>query len=153
MANSVVQVDLSDNARDFHRLALQPGMGLVDKSGAHTAVLRKWLGSSLAIPRWEGNTLHFALQSDDGARLSPSRFKMLTAAECKGAFLPQIAALVQKLETAPARTGTDRALRHVMLDRLKKYQANPEQAAQAGVFGKYLDSNKVWQLAWLWGYE
>ena len=29
----IVQVDLSDQAPDFRRLALQPGMGLLDRSG------------------------------------------------------------------------------------------------------------------------
>lgn len=153
MAQSVVQVDLSDQAPDFRRLALQPGMGLIDKSGAHAAILRKWLGSCLALPRWQGNIVQYEVQSDEGIHLSPKRFEMLTAAECKGAFRPQIDAMLQKMEAAPARTGTERALRHVMLDRLKKLQSNPGQAAQAGVFGKYLDPNGVWQLAWLWGYE
>lgn len=153
MAHSVVQVDLSDQAADFRKLALQPGMGLIDKSGAHTAILRKWLGSALTVPRWEGNIVYYQIQADDGAHLAPKRFEMLTAAECKGAFRPQLEAIVQKLESAPARTGTERALRHVMLDRLKKYQTNPAQAAQAGVFGKYLDPSGVWQLVWLWGYE
>jgi hypothetical protein len=78
---------------------------------------------------------------------------MLTAAECKGAFRGELEALAQKLEAAPARTGTERALRHVMLDRLKKLTADPNAAAQAGVFAKYLDPAGVWRLVWLWGFE
>ena len=42
MASSIARVDLSEQAADFRRLALQPGMGLIDKGGAHAAILRKW---------------------------------------------------------------------------------------------------------------
>lgn len=153
MADFVAQVDLSEQAEDYRRLALQPGMGLLDKGGSHAAILRKWLGSNLAVPVWDGYIVKFQLRDEDGGAFEPKRFQMLTAADCQGAFRSELEGLAKKLETAPARTGTERALRHVMLDRLKKLQADPKQAAQSGVLAKYLDHGGVWRLVWLWGFE
>ncbi len=151
--DSVVLVDLSDQAPDFRRLAVQPGLGLLDRGGAHAAILRKWLGSYLAEPVWDGNIVKYELRTDAGERLVPQKIEPLSAADCKGGFRAELDILQQKLEAAPARTGTERALRHVMLDRLKKLNTEPQTTAAAGVFCKYLDSTGVWRLAWLWGYE
>ncbi len=74
MANSVVQIDLSDQAVDFRRQALQPGMGLLDKSGAHAAVLRNWLGGYLADPHWEGSVVKYQIRTDDNQRSRPRVF-------------------------------------------------------------------------------
>ncbi len=153
MADSVVQVDLSDRAADFRRLALQPGMGLIDRSGAHAAILRKWLGQSLAEPSWDGNLVRYQIRGEDDGVLLPQRIWPLTISDCKGAFRGEIAAMVQKLEAAPAHTGTERALRHVMLERLKKFQTDPVFAAQSGALAKVLDTSGVWRLVWLWGFE
>lgn len=153
MADSVVQVDLSEQAADYRRLALQPGMALIDRGGAHSAILRKWLGANLAEPAWDGNFVKYQMRAEDGAVFHPKEFKPLTAAECKGAFRGEIEAMAQKLEAAPARTGTERALRHVMQDRLKKLQADPNYAAQSGALAKYLDPEGRWRLSWLWGFE
>ncbi len=109
MADCVVQVDLSEQAVDFRRLALQPGMALIDRSGAHLAILRKWLGTNMAEPTWDGNFAKYQIRGEEGVAIDPKSFQPLTAAECRGAFRGEIEALAQKLEAAPARTGTERA--------------------------------------------
>ena len=152
--DSVVRVDLSDHAPDFRRLAVQPGLGLLDRSGAHAAILRKWLGPYLAEPIWEGNVVKYELRADAGERLVPQKIEPLSAADCKGGFRGELDILQKKLEAAPARTGTERGFKARDVGAAEKtHRRPPNGRGDRGAFCKYLDSGGVWRLAWLWGYE
>ncbi len=128
-------------------------MGLLDKSGAHAAVLRNWLGGYLADPHWEGSVVKYQIRTDDNQVLTPASFQPLTQADCQGAFRSEFQIIQQKLNAGSARTGTEKALRLVMLDRFQKLISNSQAAANSGAFAKYRDASGVWRLVWLWGFE
>ena len=53
MATRIVRIDHSAAAHDFQPVALEPGVPLLDRTGAHYSVLRRWLGEFVAEPNWE----------------------------------------------------------------------------------------------------
>ena len=44
MATRFVRVDLSDDARDYRPIAVEPGVPMLDRSGANAKILFRWLG-------------------------------------------------------------------------------------------------------------
>ena len=54
MATRFVRIDLSDGARDFRPLAIEPGLAMLDKGGANARILFRWIGGMAAEPVWEG---------------------------------------------------------------------------------------------------
>ena len=50
MANHLFRLDLSDGAEDFQKTATEPGLAMLDASGANYATLNRWLGDFAAEP-------------------------------------------------------------------------------------------------------
>jgi len=50
MAKRFVRVDLSDAARDFRPMAIEPGLPVLDRAGANARLLFKWLGGLVVVP-------------------------------------------------------------------------------------------------------
>jgi hypothetical protein len=55
MARRFVRVDLSDGARDFRAVAIEPGVPVLDRPGASGKILFKWLGGMVAEPEWQAD--------------------------------------------------------------------------------------------------
>ena len=69
MATRFVRVDLSETARDYRPIAVEPGVPMLDRSGANSRILFRWLGGMVAEPLWEGDTVGFYVRDDKGGRL------------------------------------------------------------------------------------
>ena len=69
MARRFVRVDLSDGARDFRPVAIEPGVPVLDRPGASAKILFKWLGRVVADSEWEGDSVSFFVRDDHGGRL------------------------------------------------------------------------------------
>jgi len=67
MATRFVRVDLSETARDYRPIAVEPGVAMLDRSGANARMLYRWLGGMVAEPVWDGESINFYVRDDQGA--------------------------------------------------------------------------------------
>ena len=71
MATRFLKLDLSPGGRDFEQVALEPGLALLDRTGANYRTLHKWLGRLIAQPEWSETNhaeLSFFVCNEQGGR-------------------------------------------------------------------------------------
>ena len=59
MAQRFVRVDLSDNARDFRPIALEPGVPMLDSANANGRIIHRWLGDLAGEPEMAGDSVNY----------------------------------------------------------------------------------------------
>ena len=69
MATRFVRVDLSEEARDYRPIAVEPGVPMLDRSGANSRIIFRWLGGLAAEPVWDDDLVGFYVRDDQGGRL------------------------------------------------------------------------------------
>ena len=69
MATRFVRIDLSDEARDYRPMAIEPGVPMLDRSNANAKLLFRWVGGLSAEPVWEGESVNFYARDNRGGRL------------------------------------------------------------------------------------
>ncbi len=153
MTQPVLRVNLSSDAKLFRPSALQPGLLLAERNGVHAGILHKWVGGRIAYPTWTGSILEFRVQNEAKELYTPVDFQPISRADCRGRFRPQFAELQNALDTAPAKSGTEHALRIKMSRLLKTLTSTPQTTAEAGVFFKARQPDGSWHLVWCFGYE
>ena len=102
MARRFVRVDLSDAARDFRPIALEPGLAVLDRSNANGRLLFKWLGGLVAEPEWDRDSVNFFVQDDQGGRLEDVVGQPASDEDLQGLLKEDFAQLRDRLEKAKA---------------------------------------------------
>ena len=69
MATRFVRIDLSDEARDYRPMAIEPGVPMLDRSNANAKILFRWVGGMAAEPVWDGDSVNFFVRDNRGGRL------------------------------------------------------------------------------------
>ncbi len=69
MATRFVRIDLSEDARDYRPIAVEPGVPMLDRSGGNNRIVFRWLGGLAGEPVWEGDSVSFFARDDEGGRL------------------------------------------------------------------------------------
>lgn len=153
MATRFVRVDLSDVARDFRPIAIEPGVPLLDRSGANAKILFRWLGGLIAEPVWEEESVHFFVRDDHGGRLEEVVCQTASADDLAGPLKPDLNAIRQRLESVRPETSTERALLKCVLQSLRDVVDNPNRTDLDDYFFRYRDASGRWRLVWCWGYQ
>ena len=110
MARRFVRVDLSDGARDFRPVAIEPGVAVLDRPGATAKILFKWLGGMVAEPEWRGDRVDFFVRDDHGGRLEEVVCQPASSEDLQGLLKDDMALLSERLEKAKADSSTERAV-------------------------------------------
>lgn len=153
MATRFVRVDLSETARDYRPIAVEPGVAMLDRSGANARILFRWLGGMVAEPEWEADTVGFYVRDDKGGRLEEVICQPASAADLQGVLRDDLARLRQRLDQSRGETPTERTLRKVLLRTFEELADNPARTDLDSYFFKYRDVMGNWRLIWCWGYE
>ncbi|MGO9109380.1 MAG: Ig domain-containing protein [Thermoguttaceae bacterium] len=153
MATRFVRVDLSETARDYRPIAVEPGVPMLDRSGANARVLFRWLGGMVAEPVWEGDTVGFYVRDDKGGRLEEVICQPATAQDLQGLLRDDLAKLRQRLNQSRGETPTERTLRKVLVRTFDELVDNPAHTDLDSYFFRYRDVLGNWRLIWCWGYE
>ena len=153
MARRFVRVDLSQEARDYRPLALEPGVPLLDRSGANDKILFRWLGGMIAEPVWEGESVNFFVRDDHGGRLEEVACQPATNADLKGPLNVEIEKLRDRIDQAKPETATERAVKKMVRQAFEQFTKNLARADLDGYFFKYRDVQGRWRLVWCWGYQ
>ncbi len=153
MATRFVRVDLSEEARDYRPIAVEPGLPMLDRSGANARILFRWLGGMAAEPVWEDDLAGFYVRDDQGGRLEDVYCQPATSHDLQSGLRDELAKLRQRLEQSRGETSTERTLRKVLMRSFQEMIDNPGRSDQDSYFFKYKDVLGNWRLVWCWGYE
>src|SRR5512141_2209823 len=116
MATRFMRVDLSETARDYRPIAVEPGVAMLDRSGANARILFRWLGGMVAEPVWEDDEpVGFYVRDDKGGRLEDVICQPASTQDLQGILRDDLAKLRQRLDQSRGETPTERTLRKVLL--------------------------------------
>ncbi len=153
MATRFMRLDLSDEAKDFRPVALEPGVPMLDKSGANAKILFRWLGGMLAEPSWEGESVNFFVRDDRGGRLEEVACQPATDEDLKKTLKQDLANLKDRIEKAKPETPTERAVKKMIRRSFDALVDDPGRTDLDCYFFKYRDVHGNWRLIWCWGYQ
>jgi hypothetical protein len=153
MATRFVRVDLSEEARDYRPIAVEPGVPMLDRSGANARILFRWLGGMVAEPVWENDLVGFYVRDDKGGRLEDVIVQTASAQDLQGMLRDDLAKLRQRLDQSRGETPTERTLRKVLMRSFQELVDNPARTDLDSYFFRYRDVLGNWRLIWCWGYE
>ena len=104
MTAHILRIDLSQNAADFESLALEPGLPMLDRTGANYNVLRRWLGELAAEPAWTDGAVHYYLRDEKHGRLTDAICLPATHDDLNGSLKASVEQLLTRLHRVrPAR--------------------------------------------------
>jgi hypothetical protein len=153
MARRFVRVDLSDLARDFRPVAIEPGVPLLDHSQANARILFKWLGGQVAEPEWEGESVNFYVRDDRGGRLEDVVCQPATGADLQGPLKADLEALRERISRVKPETSTERGVHKAILREFARLVDDAHRTDRDNYFFRYKDVNGRWRLVWCWGYQ
>jgi len=153
MATRFMRVDLTDEARDFRPVAIEPGVPLLDRANANAKILFRWVGGMAAEPMWEGESVNFFVRDSHGGRLEEVTCQPATADDVRKLLQDDVAALRDRIEQAKPETPTERALKKTVRRQFKELTENPNRTDLDSFFFRYRDANGNWRLVWCWGYQ
>jgi len=153
MANRFVRVDLSDLARDFRPVAIEPGVPLLDHTQANAKTLFKWLGGLVAEPEWEGESVNFYVRDDRGGRLEEIACQPAADTDLQGPLKADLEALREPISRAKPETSTERGVHKATIREFAKLVDDAHRTDRDNYFFRYKDVNGRWRLVWCWGYQ
>lgn len=148
----LLRVDLAPNAADFQALAVEPGLPMLDPQAVHYALLRKWLGSFVAEPEWNGTAVHFYVRDDHGNRLMEVESRPAEADELSGRLRSEWSAIVDKLNAAHPESDTEVLLHRLVSRLVRELHDDPREDFGCHVV-RYREPLGRWHLALCWGFR
>ena len=143
MATRFVRIDLSDGARDFRPLAIEPGLAMLDKGGANARILFRWIGGMAAEPVWEGRIASTSMSATtEGGRLEEVLCQPADELELRGSLKDEIARLRERIQHARAETPSERSFHKLVLRTLADLLDNPDRTDLDNYFFRYRDVDK-----------
>src|SRR6185437_15078513 len=111
MATAIFHLNVSSSARDFAAVALEPGVPLVDRSGAHFSLLARWFGPDVAEPVWRSlDQIEFFVRDQQQARLAEVLTRLATPQELSTAGKRFVEALTSRCQKIKTTTETEQHL-------------------------------------------
>lgn len=153
MAKRFIRVDLSDNARDFRPVAIEPGVPVLDRSGAHGKILFRWLGGLVGEPEYENDSINFYARDDHGGRLEEVYVYSASDDDLKGSLKQDMELLRDRLSKARPETPTERSLLKAISENFQAATDDVRRADRECYFFRYKDVQGRWRLIWCPGYQ
>jgi hypothetical protein len=139
MAKRFVRVDLSDTARDFRPIALEPGVPMLDSANAHGRIIHRWLGDLAGEPELEDDSVNFYVRTNDGGRLEEVLCQPATEEELRGPLAEELRRIEQRLAAAKAENSTERLLLRVLTENFDDLAHNEARSDRSNYFCRYRD--------------
>jgi Carboxypeptidase regulatory-like domain/CarboxypepD_reg-like domain len=154
VVTAFVRIDLADRSPDFQRIALEPGVPLLDRGQTTARLLRVWLGRFVGEPEWvDAQTVQFYLNDEQGRRIDPKNLQLVTSRDLKGVLRSEVKAIRDRLAQVQPRGRTEQTALNLMRDRFENLVKQPEQAYSDGAFYRYRDHSGKWRIVWCWGFQ
>jgi len=154
VANAFIRIELPERSADFQRVALEPGVPLLDRGQSTARLLRVWLGRFAAEPEWlDAQIIQFYVNDDQGRRIAATNVRPANSNDFAGSLRREVQSLRDKLALVQPRGRTEQAVLNLIRDRFEILIKQPEVAFADGALFRYQDSGRAWRLVWCWGYQ
>ena len=153
MANHLFNLDLSEGAEDFQQTATEPGLAMLDATGANYATLCRWIGDYAAEPVWLGPDRASVFVRYEGERVVEHVAVPVTASDLDKSLKDDWEELQNKLRKARPETASEQTLQRVATKSLRSIAADPEANDVSCQLFKYRANGRPWKLVWCWGYQ
>lgn len=153
MASPFARVELSGSTRDFQCEADPSGVPLLDKSYANSRLLSKWMGRFVADVKWDGQTVAFYVQNDEGGLPGITDCRPATAADLRRRLRKDRDAIQEKLRSVTPRTPHETTFHQTVTWKLKEQLERSGVEDPSSTFFKYKDQRGRRCLVWAWGYR
>lgn len=153
MAQRFVRVDLSDRARDFRPIALEPGVPMLDSANANGRIIHRWLGDLAAEPEVAGDSVNYYVRTNEGGRLEEVTCQPATEEDLRGPLADELRRLEERVSAAKAENSTERLLLRVVSENLDDLLHNEARSDRSNYFFKYQDVLGRFRLVWCWGFQ
>ncbi len=154
MGTRIFRVDVGEGARDFQASALEPGVPMLDRSGANYLMLRRWVGDMIAQPDWEGeHSVGFHIHPDDRGRLENVTCVPCTKADLEGRFKEDVEEIACRLNKVKAESSTEQLFLKVAQQAFARLTCDLEEGDFDTQFFKYREAGQPWRIIWCWGYQ
>ena len=153
MANRILSVDLSNDAKDFETVALEQGWPLLDPANTNGQILRKWLGPLVAEPERKGSRVSFYVRNEHGARLDCPVILPVTERELAKPFQKVLRSLVVKIDAVEPKTTAERKIHGAVQAELKSLTTASRAVDRRCYLFKYRDENDQWRIVWCPGFR
>ena len=153
MAQRFVRVDLSDSARDFRPIALEPGVPMLDSANANGRIIHRWLGDLAGEPEMAGDSVNYFVRTNDGGRLEEVVCQPATEEDLRGPLAAELKKLEERLSAVKVENSTERLLHQVLAENLSDLLNNEARSDRSNYFFKYRDVLGRLRLVWCWGFQ
>ena len=153
MAQRFVRVDISDSARDFRPIALEPGVPMLDSANANGRIIHRWIGDLAGEPELADDSVNYFVRTKDGARLEEVVCQPASEEELRGPLAEELQKVEERLSAAKAENSTERLLLRVLTENLDDLLHNEARSDRSNYFFKYRDVLGRMRLIWCWGFQ
>jgi hypothetical protein len=153
MAKRFVRVDLSDAARDFRAIALEPGVPMLDTANANGRIIHRWLGDLAGEPEMAGDSVNFYVRTNDGGRLEEVVCQPVTEEDLRGPLAGELQKIEERLRFVKAENSTERLFLQVLNENFEDLLHNEARSDRSNYFFKYSDVLGRLRIVWCWGFQ
>ena len=153
MRARLVRIDLSDDARDFHATAEEPGVPMLDPANTNAASVSAWLGRFAAEPEWDGGSVRFYLAAEQQGGREQVACRPVTPKRLQGVLGGELELLRQAIESVKPKASMERVLHRCLSDTFRRLTADLGRSELGCYFFEYRDEQGEWRLVWCWGYQ
>jgi hypothetical protein len=153
MTAHILRIDLSQTAADFESLALEPGVAMLDRTGANYTVLRRWFGDFVAEPAWADGAVQYYLRDMKNGRLASVVCQPATRDDLNGSLKAEVEQLLGRLNRIRPASPHEQSLLRLARTSLATIGNTDDGSSHEGSFIKYREPQDRWHLAWCWGFR
>ena len=154
MATRIFRVDLSEGERDFAATATEPGLAMLDRTGANSAIMQRWFGALVGEPSWQGkDAVNFFIHAEGGGRLDNVECHPATKEDLEGPLNEQLKQIQARIKRAKPEESAEVSLHRVVRSTFNKLTKDLDQSDYDCYFFKYRIGKEPWRLVWCWGFQ
>ncbi len=156
MAKAFLRIDLSENGKFFHPVALEPGCPLIDPTNANDRIIFRWFRGMTPEPEWADENceiIQYYLRNDQGARLEDiDEVLPVTNQDLKELLASEIERLQLRFDAIRPVSTTEKILYQRLSEEFHDLIENTKRLDRTYYFFKYQDGGGFWRLIWIPGY-
>ncbi|MCE9553166.1 MAG: hypothetical protein K8T91_07280 [Planctomycetes bacterium] len=154
MTSRLFRVDMSEGSRDFVAVATEPGLAMLDASGANYGILRRWFGPLVAEPELQTPELvSFYVREPERGRLENLHCHSVSLKDLRGPLKSDLDTIEAAIRKAKPESSNERLLHKIVAKTFKEQTADLEKSDFDCYFFKYRQPGGAWKLVWCWGYQ
>ncbi len=154
MATQLFRVDLSNGAPDYQPKATEPGLAMLDRTGANYTILRQWLGDVVAEPEWESNeVVHFYVREETRGRLDQVECEPVNRWDLQGHLKEPFEEIATKIRRVKPGSTTEQTLHRIVSEMMRSLTSDLDASDYDSYFFKYREGREPWKLLFCWGYQ